>query len=105
MIERTLRRRYSRDDAVGSQEGISTTPDQEIRLGIDRVKADKDLLVNAIQLKTMAEDKDTRHSVSDRSKQTSRRSNMSSRHSDISDTSSKIRDANAKKDWTKFKTY
>ena len=71
------------------------TPDQEIRLGIDRVKADKDLLVNAIQLKTMAEDKETRHSVSDRTKQTSRRSDMSSRHSNISDTSSKIRDAKA----------
>ena len=71
------------------------SPDQEIRIGIDRVKAATDLLVNAIQLKNMADDKDTRHSVSDRSKHTSRRSDMSSRHSNISDTSSKIRDSKA----------
>ena len=35
------------------------SPDQEIRLGIERVKADTDLLVNTIQLKNMADDKDT----------------------------------------------
>ena len=57
--------------------------------------ADNDLLVNAIQLKTMADDKYSRHPFSDRSKQTSSRSDMSSRHSDISDPSSKIRDARA----------
>ena len=98
-MQSDLKKGYREIEAIYDQIKVISiaTPDQEIRLGIDRVNADKDLLVNAIHvhLKTMAEDKETRHSVSDRSKQTSRRSDMSSRHSNISDTSSKIRDAKA----------
>ena len=96
-MQSDLKKGYREIEAIYAEIKVISiaTPDQEIRLGIDRVNADKDLLVNAIHLKTMAEDKDTRHSVSDRSKQTSRRSDMSSRHSNISDTSSKIRDAKA----------
>ena len=96
-MQSDLKKGYREIEAIYDEIKVRSiaSPDQEIRLGIDRVKADTDLLVNAIQLKNMADDKDTRHSVSDRSKQTSRRSNMSSRHSNISDTSSKIRDAKA----------
>ena len=71
------------------------TPDQEIWLGIDRVKADRELLVNTIQMRNKADDVDTHHSVSDISEQSEKQSDMSSRHTSMTDTSSKIRDAKA----------
>ena len=71
-----------------------TTPDQEIRLGIDRVEADRELLLKAIQNR-MKEDVDTHHSISDRSERSKTCSHMSSGHTNETDTSSQLRVAKA----------
>ena len=94
-----LQQGYKEIEAIydGIKDMSDATPDQDIRVGIDRAMADKDLLVNAIQLRTLGEDRDTHPSIVDRSKAASRHSHsdMSSRLSEISDTSSKIRDTKA----------
>ena len=96
-MEAKIQEGYQEIEAIYDEINVMSvaTPDQEIKLGIDRVKADRELLVNAIQVRSKADDVDTHHSVSNRSEQSKRRSNMSSGHSSESDTSSKIRDAKA----------
>ena len=92
-MEAEIQEGYQEIEAIYDEIKVMSvaTPDQEIRLGIDRVKADRELLVNAIQMRNKADDVDTHHSVSDRSEQ----SEKQSRHTSMTDTSSKIRDAKA----------
>ena len=90
-MEAEIQEGYQEIEAIYDEIKVMSvaTPDQEIRLGVDRVKADKVLLVNAIQMRYKADDVDTHHSVSDRSEQSEKRSDMSSRHTSMTDTSSK----------------
>ena len=96
-MEAELQEGYQEIEAIFDEIKVMSvaTPDQEIRLGVDRVKVDKVLLVNAIQMRNKADDVDTHHSVSDGTEQSEKRSGMSSRHTSMTDTSSKIRDAKA----------
>ena len=75
----------------------TAVPDQNVRLGIDRLKTDKDLLVAAALLK-MTNDNISQHSSNTRSTQASKHSLRSSqrlRRSGSTTTSSKAREAEA----------